>query len=221
MMNDTWLAGILLLPALMACSSDVQRFQQQAPLILLEEHPLYWTAEEVRELRPYWFDFSERICGVTTGIDYLTVEISGRGRDVMDAIFETMRLYGFAPLPENHVVLSENRYVHPDDIYNCYFMWYGVGTGDMMLVNHWRRTGIDAGPDRAVNPLQVWYQSTFRRLLGAKLSERGLSRFVRIDTTRILDREPDFYEQYMESTGPEHLSEFDANGNHLVSVLSH
>lgn len=131
----------------------------------------------------------------------------------MSAVREAMEMYGFEPLPENPRVPSENRYVHPDDVHNCYFMWYGVGSDDIMFVQHKRIYGT-ISPWR---PLPMWSFSDFYRLLLSRLSARGLSRFVRVETTRRLRHEPKFYEEYKTSNGPWHYDEYDDDGNRVCT----
>lgn len=178
----------------------------------------HWTAEDVRETIAESFDFSTRICRVDSHKSHLTIKISSRQSDVMDAVFEAMDRHGFIPLPDNPRVSSKNRYVLPDDIYNCYFMWYGLDTDDMMFVVHRRELWPHTVWLRAARgPRHVWYPDAFYQLLRSMLSARGLSHHVQIDTTRVLERERKFYEEYKESTGPEHLfEEYDVNGNNLL-----
>ncbi len=168
------------------------------------------TADEAVEYWPHVFDFSEPKCRVDTLGNFLTVKILTRRDDVMAAIREAMDLYGFTALPENPRVSSENRYVYPGDLHDCYFMWYGLGTNDMMFVRHSRFLSISYG--RLV-PRPKWSLDTFHRLLQSRLSAKSLSDSAQVDTTRILSREPKFYEEYMRSTGPEHYVEYDENGN--------
>lgn len=176
------------------------------------------TADEAREIRAEYLDFSRPKCGVAENGRHLTVRVRGRRNEVVDAIFETMRIYGLALLPENPRVPSENRYIHPDDVHNCYFMWYGLGTDDMMFVQHYRHFPETLW--QFTGPHPIWDADAFHRLLLSRLSAAGLSRFVRVDRTRVLSREPRFYEEYKESTGPEHGIEYDVNGNLIKLVIN-
>ncbi len=113
---------------------------------------------------------------------------------------------------------SENRYIHPDDVHVCYFMWYGLGTDDMMFVEHYRYF-----PERIwflKGPFSVWDADAFHQLLLSRFSANGLSRFVRVDRTRVLSREHHFYEEHKESTGPEHEVEYDVNGNLIKLIIN-
>lgn len=176
------------------------------------------TADEALERWPHVFDFSHPRCRVDTHGNFLTVRVLARRDDVMTAIHEAMDLYGFTSLPENHRVSSKNRYVYPGDLHDCYFMWYGLGSNYMMFVRHSRFLSFTYG--RRV-PRPKWSLDAFHLLLQSRLSANGLSRFVQIDTTKILFREPKFYEEYKRSTGPEHYVEFDANGNLVKLILVH
>lgn len=162
---------------------------------------------------PAQFDFSRPYCVVWEdgeGVEYLTVKILGGRRDeIVSAVYEAMDAYGFAPLPENPRVPSEGRYILPDDAHHCYFMWYGIGADDMMLAPHTRWLG----DVKWYRPPWVWNIDAFVRVLRSKLSARGLSRLVQIDTTRILSHEPEFYEEYKASTGPEHCERYDEHGD--------
>lgn len=212
--------AFLLLPPMLVARQpekpDIERKQNTLPSRL--------TASEARDRYSSWFDFSKRICMAYPYHGSLTVSIMERRDEVMTAIHEAMETYGFEPLPENPRVPSENRYVRPDDVHNCYFMWYGVGSNDLMFVRHSRIFMTITISMRM--PSSVWSLDEFHQLLRSRFSANGLSRSVRVETTRRLRFEPKFYEEYKRSNGPWHYDEYDEEGNlvcswHVDSPCSH
>lgn len=167
------LAGLSFLPALLACSSNVPQDGPTGP----EGWPRRWTADDVRRLRPELLDISRSACLVdnTATRKFLAIKVLERTDEVMDAIIETMDLYGFAPLPNRLWLPAGKKYTLPDDIYSCYYRWRGFGSTHMMLVQHYRCLPEDL---RAFGPPRVWRRDVFHGMLRSRLSAHGLSRSV-------------------------------------------
>lgn len=175
--------GLLFLFVFPTCTSNVPRSEFFKPI----EYSQHWTAEDVRRLRPRLLDFSQPACKIdaTPTRKFLLVRILDRADEVMSVIRETMDFYGFVPLPEYPGITSENKYILPDDIYSCFYTWYGLGTDYIMLAQYFRCL-----PDylRAFGPPRVWYRDEFRQLLLSKLQENGLSNSSMIGYTSFADR---------------------------------
>lgn len=188
-----------LLSASQACSSTILQPEASGEA---DEWPRYWTADDVRRLRPELLDFSQPSCLIDfrKKRKFLTLRIRERADEVMEAVRDAMELHGFVPLPEYPGISSENKYLLPDDIYSCYYLWYGFGTDDMMLVQHYRILPPEL---RAFGPPRVWYRDSFRRMLQSILNEGGLSDSVEVDDVAFQDGLG--WEEYVQSLGPEHL----------------
>ncbi len=125
----------------------------------------------------------------------------------MNTVREAMDIHGFVLSPKGLLASPENKYLFPDDIYSCYFMWYGLGTDYLTLVQHYRILPTDL---RAFGPPRVWHRGVFQRLLLSKLTEKGLSDSVVIGEASFADGHES--EEYEQSTGPEHFIEYGEDG---------